>query len=234
MTDFSSIAVEFHNHILPGIDDGSRDMAESLAMLRQFADLGFRKVIATPHSMVEGYVNPNKDILRLRDEVREAMNQHGINLELDAAAEYYYDEGFVEKVAQKDLLTLGGNYVLMELPFPSRPGNLNENIYKLQMAGYKLILAHPERYGFFHDKGFEAYETLKNRGVYFQINLGSIIGKYGGLVKAISERMIDLNMVEFVGSDMHTANQKDMMQKCLKEKSLSKLLSSGKLLNHTL
>ncbi|MBL0308172.1 MAG: capsular biosynthesis protein [Bacteroidetes bacterium] len=232
--DYSGVVVEFHNHILPGIDDGAKTIDDSIMMLRQFEQLGYKKVVATPHSMAEGYVNPNDKILKLRDEVREAIAKNSIQLEFDAAAEYYFDEAFLEKVAKKDLLCISKNFVLMELNFSLRPNNLNEVIYKLQVADYNLILAHPERYSFFYEKDFESYESLKNRGVYFQINLGSLIGKYGAPAKYTAEKMIDLGMVEFVGSDLHTPNQSEMMQKCLKEKYLGKLLASGKLLNPTL
>lgn len=234
LTDYSGVGVEFHNHVLPGIDDGAKTLDESILMLRQFEALGFRKVVATPHSMGEGYVNPTEVILQLRDEVREAIRKNAIQIEFDAAAEYYFDEAFVERVGKKDLLTVGKNFVLMELNFSNRPNNLQEIIYKLQVSGYKLILAHPERYSFYYDKEFESYQSLKDRGVYFQLNLGSLIGKYGEPARFTAEKMIDMEMVEFVGSDMHTPNQLEMMQKCLKEKHLSKLLASGKLLNQTL
>lgn len=234
LVDYSAMVVDFHNHVLPGIDDGAKSMDDSILMLKNFEQLGVKKVIATPHSMADGYVNPNQKILKLRDELREAMKANDIHIQLDAAAEYYADELFMEKLANKDLLTFGKNYVLMELSYVSKPQNVGEIVYKLQVAGYDLILAHPERYPYYHEEDFSSYESLKDRKVYFQINIASLAGRYGAGAEYTAKRMIDEGMVEFVGSDLHSLNSFEVLRMCLKEKHLEKLLTSDKLLNKTL
>lgn len=226
--------VDFHNHVLPGIDDGSKSMEDSMEMLRNFEALGLKKVIASPHSMADGYINSNEKILKLRDEVRLEIKKNNINLEFDAAAEYYMDELFMEKLERKDLLTIGKNYVLMELSYLSKPNNTSEVIYKMQVSGYGLILAHPERYPYYYEDSFAHYKNFKDRGVFFQINLGSLVGKYGAQAKYTAEKMIDENMVEFVSSDLHTVPQFQMLRDCLKSKHLEKILSSDILRNKTL
>ncbi len=226
--------VDFHNHVLPGIDDGSKSMEDSMEMLRNFEALGLKKVIASPHSMADGYINSNEKILQLRDEVRLEIKKNNINLEFDAAAEYYMDELFMEKLERKDLLTIGKNYVLMELSYLSKPNNTSEVIYKMQVSGYGLILAHPERYPYYYEDSFAHYKNFKDRGVFFQINLGSLVGKYGAQAKYAAEKMIDENMVEFVSSDLHTVPQFQMLRDCLKSKHLEKILSSDILRNKTL
>lgn len=228
------MAVDFHNHVLPGIDDGAKNMDDSLAMLRNFAALGVKKVIASPHSMADGYINSNQKILQKRDEVRQAIKQNGINIEMDAAAEYYMDELFMQKIEQRDLLTIGKNYVLMELSYLSKPNNTGDAIYKLQVAGYNLILAHPERYPYYYEDSFAHYKDFKDRGVYFQINLGSLVGKYGRDAKYTAEKMIDEGLVEFTSSDLHSLGQFETLRECLKSKHLEKLLSSDKLRNKNL
>jgi tyrosine-protein phosphatase YwqE len=144
------------------------------------------------------------------------------------------DELFMEKLEHKDLLTIGKNYVLMELSYLSKPNNTGEVIYKMQVSGYRLILAHPERYPYYYEDSFAHYKNFKDRGVFFQINLGSLVGKYGAQAKYTSEKMIDENMVEFVSSDLHTVPQFQMLRDCLKSKHLEKILSSDILRNKTL
>lgn len=234
LTDYSGMVVDFHNHVLPGIDDGSKSLEDSLTMLRTFAGLGVKKVVASPHSMAEGYVNSNEKILALRDQVREAITANGIDIQFDAAAEYYCDEAFLQKIEKRDLLTVGKKFVLMELSYLSKQQNVAEVIYKLQVAGYDLILAHPERYPYYHEEDLSSYESLKDRKVYFQINIGSLAGKYGAGAQQAAEMLIDKGMVEFVSSDLHSIGHFDLMRNCLKEKYLEKILTSGKLLNKTL
>lgn len=234
LTDYSGMLVDFHNHVLPGIDDGSRNIDDSIAMLRNFQQLGFKKVVASPHSMAEGYVNSTARILEKRDLVREAMAQQGIDIQFDAAAEYYMDELFIQKIETKDLLTVGKNYVLMELSYLTKPQNPGEVIYKLQTAGYNLILAHPERYPYYYEESFEQYKRFKDRGVYFQINLGSLAGKYGAGAKYTAEKMINENMVEFAGSDLHNLGQFDTLRACLQSKHMEKLFNSDRFKNKTL
>lgn len=234
LTDYSAMVVDFHNHVLPGIDDGAKTLDDSIAMLRNFMELGVKKVIASPHSMADGYINSTEKILQTRDMVREAIAANNLDIQFDAAAEYYMDELFMEKIEKRDLLTIGKNYVLMELSYLSKPTNTADAIYKLQVAGYNLILAHPERYPYYHEESFANYKEFKNRGVYFQINLGSLVGKYGAGAKYTAERLIDENMVEFVSSDLHTLGQFQVLRDCLRQKHLEKILTSDKLRNKTL
>ncbi|HLP50836.1 MAG TPA: CpsB/CapC family capsule biosynthesis tyrosine phosphatase [Chitinophagales bacterium] len=234
LTDYSGMLVDFHNHVLPGIDDGSRNIDDSITMLRNFEQLGIKKVVASPHSMADGYINSNEKILQTRDMVQQAIDKAGINIQFAAAAEYYMDELFMEKIEKKDLLTVGKNYVLMELSYLSKPNNTGDAIYKLQVAGYNLILAHPERYPYYYEDSFENYKKFKDRGVYFQINLGSLVGKYGGAAKYTAEKMIDEGIVEFASSDLHNIGQFETLRQCLQSKHLEKLFNSDRFKNKTL
>ncbi len=234
ITDFSLMAVDLHSHLIPGIDDGVKTLEESLDVLRQFEQVGFKKVITTPHIMAGGYDNTSEIILKGRDKVREAIRQAGINLQFDAAAEYYLDETMYEKIEKKDLLTLGGDYILMELSLSAKPSNVADIVYKQQLAGYNVILAHPERYPYYYEKNFDSYNELKDRGIYFQINMMSLIGRYGKQAKSVAEKMIDENMVDFVGTDLHGIRHVPFIKDCLKENHLEKLFTSYKLLNKNL
>ena len=235
LADLSDMAVDMHSHLIPGIDDGVKTMEESLELLRKFESLGFKKIITSPHVVSDGYNNSTQTILEGRDKVREAIKQNGINLEFDAVAEYYLDESVYEKIEKKDLLTLGAkNFILVELSYLSKANNVSDLIYKLQIAGYRVILAHPERYPYYHENNLEQYTSLKDRSVYFQINMMSLSGKYGKGAKVIAEKLIDENMVEFIGTDLHNAKHMEAIQGCLNEKYLNKILSYDKLLNRTL
>src|SRR5688572_28385878 len=232
LQDFSALRTDFHSHLIPGIDDGAATEEDSLLMLNGLADLGFQKVITTPHVMSDYYRNSKETILAGRDRLRQLASQHGLRLEIDAAAEYYLDDRFIDRIGKEKLLTLGYGYVLFEISYINPPENLQRVVFDLKVQAYKPLLAHPERYPFWYNK-FEMYEELKANDVFFQINTISLAGYYGVGAKKLAERMIDAHMVNFVGSDMHHVRHLEALRKSLNEKYLAKLVSKG-LLNNTL
>lgn len=234
LQDFGLMAVDMHSHLIPGIDDGVKDIDESLFLIRQLKELGFKKLITTPHVVSGGYNNTTEIILEGRDKVRAALKANAIDIAFDASAEYYCDETMYEKIEKKDLITFGNNYMLMEFSYMAKPNCAWDVIYKLQVANYKVILAHPERYPFFYENDFRAYHDLKDRGLYLQLNIGSLSGKYGKGAKITAERMIDENMVDFIGTDLHNARHAEHLKTCLNLKYLEKILTSDKLKNKTL
>ena len=232
--DLSVLKCDVHSHFIPGIDDGAETMDQSIDMLREFAAMGYKKVVTTPHVMSDAYRNTPEIILNGLSQVRVALKTEGIPLEIEAAAEYYLDYEFEKMIEQKALLTFGENHVLFELAFINPPDSLMGAIFKMQTNGYKPVLAHPERYSFWHHD-FKKYEELAEKGVLLQLNINSLTGHYSPQVKAVAERMIDQNMISLLGSDCHHAGHIDLIKNgALYEKSLHKLLESGKLLNNTL
>jgi tyrosine-protein phosphatase YwqE len=210
--DLRWLRVDMHSHLIPGIDDGSKSMEESLSLVRRMADMGFEKIITTPHIMSEYYRN-TPEIIRLGlEDLRKATKEAGISIELDAAAEYYMDEIFLEKVkAGEKLLTFGDNYILVETGFINKPQMLLDIIFHLEMAGYKPILAHPERYQYLlGDKKLQ--EELIDRKLLFQVNLLSLTGFYSKQVKEFGEMLIDRNTVALLGTDCHNARYLDMLE----------------------
>ena len=161
--DLSVLKTDVHSHLIPAIDDGSKSMDDSISMIRRFKEFGFTKVTTTPHVMSDFYKNTPEIILGGLEEVKKELTKNKINVSMSAAAEYYLDENLEEKIKNKELLTIGENYVLFELPFMSEPPNLASTIFDLQTNGYKPILAHPERYGFWY-QDFEKYRELKDKG----------------------------------------------------------------------
>lgn len=222
-----------HSHLIPGIDDGAKTLDDSIALARRMYELGYEKLITTPHIQHEFFRNTPEIILNGLEKVREALKTENIPVEIHAAAEYLIDDGFEEKVTSGNLLTFSGKYILVELSYYNPHPNLKTFIFNLQLDGYKVILAHPERYTYWFSD-FSKYEDLKDRGVFFQVNLVSLAKFYPDPVKKMAERLIEKGMIDFVGSDMHNTNYLHALEKSLKEKSLAKLIASGKLLNREL
>lgn len=234
LEDYSLLHTDIHSHLIPGIDDGSPDMETTLQMLREFKSLGLKKIITSPHVVSDGYNNTTATILAGRDNVRAALMQNNIDVEFDAIAEYYLDETITEKISNKDLLTFGNNYLLVELSYQQKQSGTFDLIYKLQVAGYRVVLAHPERYPYYYENDFATYYNLKDRGIYLQVNIASLSGKYGKGARYTAERMIDEKMVDFIGSDLHRLTQFENLRDCLRLKHMSKILTYEKLLNKTL
>ena len=159
------------------------------------------------------------------------LKAQDIPVEIDAAAEYYIDFDFEQKIGKEKFLTFGDNYILVELSFMHAPNNLFDIIFKLQMEGYKVVLAHPERYDYYSKKD---YEELVTRGVLLQINVLSLIGYYSPQIQQKTKGLIVENQVSFVGTDCHNMKHAALYEKCQIQKDWHDLVNSGKLLNSTL
>ena len=231
--DLSAIGVDFHSHLIPGIDDGSPDMESTIIMIQKFKEMGYKKIITTPHVMCDYYQNTPKKILKGLEDVKNELAKQHINIEIEAAAEYNLDDGLSKLIKEKNILTFGDGYVLFELPFMSEPPNLQEIIFDFQMAGYKPILAHPERYGFWY-RNFEKYEELKARGVLMQLNLLSLTGHYSPDTKKVAEKMIAANLIDGIGTDCHRIEHLLQFEDNLTLKYLHQVVEKEDLLNKKL
>jgi len=227
------VKTDMHSHLIPGIDDGSASLEESITLVRKFKEYGYKKIITTPHVMSDYYKNNPTIILEGLGKLREEIIKQKIDIEIEAAAEYYLDFDFSDKIHSERFLTFGKNYLLIEVSYLNEPDNIDAIIFELQTSGYKVILAHPERYPFWAHN-FNRFETLKNKEVFFQVNINSLSGYYSPGAKKIAEKLIDLEMVEFVGTDCHNANHLNFLEDAICQPHMHKLVSSGKLLNHTL
>ena len=231
--ELSVLGADVHSHFIPGIDDGSQSMEQSIELLTAMSELGYRKVVPTPHTMGDGYKNTPDIILGGLEKLRAEVKRMGLNIEVDAAAEYYLDHELEKKVTERTVLTFGDNLLLFELPFLSEPNALAQVVFHMQTQGYKPVLAHPERYSFWHND-FAKYESLKDRGVLFQLNMIALSGAYGPQAKQIAEKLVDAGAYELIGSDCHSMNHVEAIKHTLTRPYLHKILASGKLLNATL
>jgi tyrosine-protein phosphatase YwqE len=202
--DFVDLGTDMHSHLIPGIDDGAQNLAQSIELIQDILDLGFRKIITTPHVMVDYYRNNRETITTGLTILKDELKRRRMEVEIEVAAEYYFDEGFENKIERRDILTLGDNYLLFEIPFSTYPINLFEVINKIIDNGYTPILAHPERYSYLHGS-INNYRRIKDAGCYFQLNTISLTGYYGRPVQRMAEELVDSFLIDFLGSDMHHA-----------------------------
>lgn len=221
--NLSWLKADMHSHLIPGIDDGSKTLEESVGLVRRLADFGLKKLIITPHVMTEFFRNTPEIIYGGLEELQTAISKENIDIELSVAAEYYLDEVFLEKIIRGDrLLTFGGNYILVETGFMSKPNMLLESFFKLEMEGYQPVYAHPERYIYLHHD-LEFLDALAQRNIVFQLNLLSLTGYYSGPVKKFAEKLIDEGLVKLVGTDCHNARYLDALERLPEEKYYQKL-----------
>ncbi|MFT7880520.1 MAG: CpsB/CapC family capsule biosynthesis tyrosine phosphatase, partial [Sulfurimonas sp.] len=216
----------------PGIDDGARDMEESILLLREMKKLGYQKVITTPHIMSDGYKNTPQNIMEGLEALRLAAQEENIDIKIDAAAEYYLDDGFYDKLREDNILTIG-DYLLVETSYVSKPLQFDEMIFEIQAAGFKPMLAHPERYRYIKDPQKE-YRAMKERGVYFQVNLNSFFGHYGKEAKKKADFLNNAGMIDFLGSDIHRMKQTEILGEVLSSETLRSVFRNNIILNEDL
>ncbi|MCJ8292600.1 MAG: capsular biosynthesis protein [Crocinitomicaceae bacterium] len=210
--NLSLLKVDMHSHLIPGIDDGSRNMDETIAMLAKFESLGYQKIITTPHIMGDFYKNTPEIILGGLEEVRSTAKSLGLKIEIEAAAEYYFDECLMDRLKRKErLLTFGDNHLLFEFSMMSKPDKIEELFFEMLTQNYKPILAHFERYTFFFGCVDKALEW-REKGIEIQLNLNSLTGHYGPDVKKQAQRLVDSGAIDYVASDCHRMDHLMIME----------------------
>ncbi len=220
-----NLLVDIHSHLLPGIDDGAPTMDHTIGMLRKFEELGYQKLILTPHIMSGVYDNTSEIILKKLDEVRTVSQELGLKLILEASAEYYFDETLFERVRKKDLLPFHGNHILFEFSFRNQPSQVEDLVFGLKSAGYQPVLAHFERYMYFHPS-IEVARSLRERGCYIQVNLNSFTGHYGPDVKNQAIRLLKAGLIDILGSDCHRLQHLELLESSLNQAVFHQLLEA--------
>ncbi|MCH3883157.1 MULTISPECIES: tyrosine-protein phosphatase [Tenacibaculum] len=205
--------VDIHSHLLPGIDDGAKNLDDSIELISKMSSYGIRNFITTPHVLGDIYPNSTNVILQKLEEVKVELKKRNMNsISISVAAEYMLDNEFFMRLKNNDILTLKGNYILVEMSFFNEPFNLSDILFEIQLKGYRPVLAHPERYGFYHNN-FEAFYKLKKAGVLFQLNLLSLTEHYGKSVQKTANKLINENLYDFVGTDTHHKNHLKLLEK---------------------
>lgn len=220
--DLGRFKSDMHSHLIPGIDDGAQDMDQTIAMLAKFESLGYKKVVTTPHIMTDSFPNNPEIILSGLEKVKNEIKKVGIEIEIEAAAEYYFDETLMPKIKNKELLTFGDNYVLVEFAFHSPPQFLDQLFFELKTHGYRPVIAHFERYLYYLGK-IDKAEKWRSEGINIQINLNSLFGQYGPEVQKQAEKLIDEGQFDFVGTDCHRIEHLMILEKNLSSPYLHKI-----------
>ncbi|MFA6084151.1 tyrosine-protein phosphatase [Mucilaginibacter sp.] len=219
--NYSSVMVDMHSHVLPGIDDGAQTPEESIFLIKRMMELGIKKIIATPHVMIDYYRNDHESIGNALAILKEELKNQNIDIDISAAAEHYFDESFEKRIDDRLVLTMGGNYVLFEISFISQPPNLIQIIQKMLDMGYKPILAHPERYNYMD---VDQLRRIRMMGCNLQLNTISLTGYYGKATKVLAEELVDNQMIDFISSDMHHPRHAQALEDALTFPYLHKLM----------
>jgi tyrosine-protein phosphatase YwqE len=234
IADISFIEVDMHSHLLPGIDDGLITIEETVEYAKELQQLGYKKLICTPHIL--GGVHPNspQTIFPVLKKVKEAFIENEINIQIEAGAEYMLDDEFELLLKSgEQLLSFGKNYILVEMSYVAPSPFLLQTIFELKKKGLNPIVAHPERYNYYHST-FEKYKDLKDRGCLLQLNLLSLTGYYGPQVKKVAEKLLENQMIDFVGTDMHHQNHLNAVKNFSLSNEVYQLLKEAPLLNKSL
>ncbi len=227
------LVVDIHSHLLPGLDDGVKSLEETAFILRLFQKMGYRKVITTPHIFPGHYPNTQEKIMNRFHETREYLDDQHIDIKLEAAAEYFLDDVLMERILSQDkLMTFDDNYLLFETSFINKPAFLEEAVFNMNAHGYQPVLAHPERY-FYLQEDPALVQRLRDMNVLFQLNLLSLFGFYSRQVRKFAFTLLRLKMIDFIGSDCHSAHHANEIFKNLNAKNL-KLLNSWNFIKNPL
>ena len=208
--------VDIHSHILPGIDDGAKTFLDSIDLIKELVEQGVTDIVATPHYVDETmYMSPRLQNKRLIAELKEKIAEAGIDVNVYLGNEIFVDSKMVDLIADGIITTLAGSeYLLVELPLNGEYPNYEDYLQDLMDYGFKIILAHPERYEITQND-YGVLQKLCDSGVLLQCNIGSFTGKYGKKAKKLAQRLAKDKMIFAFGSDIHHARGEYYIDKAM-------------------
>lgn len=216
--------VDIHNHILPGVDDGAKTIDESIKLLKGFSEFGINRFICTPHIMHNYYPNTPESILESFMILKESLPFNELDkVSLEMAAEHMIDDNFEFLLENDQVMKLGKYHLLIEMSFLQPPINFNTALDKIISKGLFPILAHPERYLFMSSTS-KRLMGYREKGALFQLNLLSLTDYYGNDVHVKAIKLLENNLIDFVGSDVHNLLQLNCLKEAILTKKVSKLL----------
>lgn len=231
--DFSFLHTDMHSHLIAGIDDGAKTIDDAVEMVKSLKKLGFKKIITTPHIFGDYYPNTPEIIRSGLNLLKTALSKAEIDIEVEAAAEYYIDDYFENLLATNvELLSFSNDKILIEFSTLSEPINIHNIIFQLNTRGYHPILAHPERY-LYYENNFEQFRKIKSMGCSFQVNLLSLAGYYGAAQKKLAIKLLKAGMVDYLGTDLHRQSQLKALYNHI-DKSVWKIINKTNFKNNQL
>lgn len=200
--------IDVHTHILPFVDDGSESLEESLKMIEREISLGISDIIITSHALRLDLKKVSKQELIDAFAKFCILVQNKYDVKLYLGQEIAYSDKMISLLKNKELLSINNSeYLLLELPFDEAINDIDEVIFSCRVLGYKVIIAHVERYSYYN---FRQLEDLKKLGVLFQVNSNSITGRSGKDIQKLSFKLFKKKMVDLVGSDVHAFRTNDL------------------------
>lgn len=211
---------DWHCHLLPGVDDGVKEIDETLALLDRYEQLGVRRVWLTPHTMEEMPNTPDS----LSQQFDALSQAYTGAIKLCLASEHMLDNLFDDRLATKRVLPIGsdGRHLLVETSYFTPPYDFDEKLDAIRSAGLFPVLAHPERYVYMDDND---YDRLRAQGIPLQLNLFSMVGMYGDEAASKARRLLKKGMYSLIGTDTHSLRQFEFAinAPCLKSSDIALL-----------
>ena len=197
--------IDIHSHLIYGVDDGSTSIEKSLEILNDLSKNGITDIILTPHYITDtNYVSSKRNNIEKLIELKREIKKQGININLYLGNEIYIDPNILDLIKSNQICSLNNSeYILVELPMSGLYPDYQEIFSDLLKIGFKVILAHPERYTAFQ-KDKEKINEVVDMGVLLQCNIDSILGNYGNNAKKTLKYILKNKLVSFVGTDIHS------------------------------
>ena len=232
--DFGQVAVDFHSHLIPSVDDGVQSIEDTAAILQVLYNHGYKKIFTSPHIMGEKYTNRKSDLLERLELIRQHDLVKEIPIDIDVIAEYLLDEQFEDLLKDNDFLTIQDKYILIETSMNCDFPFVRDYVYELRKKGYKPILAHPERYRYIHSEkdALEVYQNMLDWGIEFQLNLFSLVGIFGAEARKTAEMLIDNELYTYACSDIHRPSQLVHFEELKQNKYLHSMLETNQINNN--
>jgi len=212
LVDYLQNFVDIHNHILPGIDDGAKNVQESIDLIRGFKELGITNLVATPHIMSNYYPNTKETIAASMDLLTNELIANDLkDISIEAAAEHMIDDNFEDILKRGEVMPMRKQYLLVEMSFLQASINFDDAIQSVMKKGLFPVLAHPERYGYWHPNKAN-YSKYKKKGVQYQLNILSLSDYYGPEVHKMTLNLLDHGHFDYIATDIHRREQIEVLK----------------------
>ena len=228
--DLSWVHTDMHSHILPGLDDGAKDVVQSVELLKRLEQIGIQEFYFTPHIIGGMYPNTKQTI---SNAFQNLQKQEDIkHLMLGYAAEYMIDSSFDQHFSAdpKNIQCLPEGYILIEMSYMQESRMIERIIFDLQIEGYKPILAHPERY-LYYQREPKKIQRFKDMGCLLQLNLLSLIGYYGSRERQVAKYLLEKGMISLVGTDVHHLRHVQALEIGIQKENIQEYFSNCDILN---
>ena len=199
--------IDLHSHILPGLDDGAKNIDEALEMCRIAQADGIHTLVATPHCRDGVYNNNQATILPALENLRDALQREGVALTLLPGIDILIYPGLIDFLDRNPHLLLGGRYVLLELPIESVPLHTLDFLFKMQLKGYTPIITHPERNSVIQNEP-AIVEELVRVGALVQVTAMSLTGEFGGQARESAHRLVRSGLAHSIATDAHSPHRR--------------------------